>query len=84
MYLDSDDWFYLDALEGAYAEITRFNEDLTFFKIINYDGDSDYVILNEKVRFDNYHRIYHCGDFYLYYHNQMFKSKDEGKDKSFQ
>lgn len=32
-------------------------------------SDSDYVILNEKVRFHNFHRIYHCGDFYLYSHN---------------
>ena len=42
MYLDSDDWFCQDALEVAYAEITRFNADLTFFKMINYDGEKYY------------------------------------------
>ena len=42
MYLDSDDWFCADALEVAYAEITRFDADLTFFKMINYDGEKYY------------------------------------------
>lgn len=42
MYLDSDDWFCPDALEVAYAEISRFNADLTFFKMINYDGEKYY------------------------------------------
>ena len=30
------------ALEVAYAEITRFDADLTFFKMINYDGEKYY------------------------------------------
>lgn len=38
MYLDSDDWFYPNALEIAYREATRFNTDLTFFQMINWDG----------------------------------------------
>lgn len=42
MYLDSDDFFKPDALETAYHEITRFNADLTFFKMINFDGEKYY------------------------------------------
>lgn len=42
MYLDSDDWFCPDALETAYNEITRFNTDLTFFQMINFDGERYY------------------------------------------
>ena len=42
MYLDADDWFCEDALEVAYSEITHFNADLTFFKMINYDGEKYY------------------------------------------
>jgi glycosyltransferase involved in cell wall biosynthesis len=40
MYLDSDDWFSPDALEVAYGEATRYDTDLTFFQMINYNqGD---------------------------------------------
>ncbi len=42
MYLDSDDWFSSDALEVAYGEITKFDADLTFFKMINFDGERYY------------------------------------------
>lgn len=42
MYLDSDDWFTSDALEVAYGEITKFDADLTFFKMINFDGERYY------------------------------------------
>ncbi len=42
MFLDSDDWFCPDALETAYAEITKFDADLTFFQMINYDGEKYY------------------------------------------
>ena len=42
MFLDSDDWFCPDALETAYAEITKFGADLTFFQMINYDGEKYY------------------------------------------
>ncbi|WP_405306650.1 glycosyltransferase family 2 protein [Methanobrevibacter sp.] len=42
MYLDSDDWFCPDALEIAYGEITKFGTDLTFFQMINYDGEKYY------------------------------------------
>ena len=42
MYLDSDDWFTSDALEVAYREITKFDADLTFFKMINFDGERYY------------------------------------------
>ena len=42
MYLDSDDRFYPQALEVAYREITKFNADMTFFKMINYDGGRYY------------------------------------------
>ena len=42
MFLDSDDWFMADALETAYGEITGHGADLTFFKMINYDGEKYY------------------------------------------
>ena len=42
MYLDSDDWFSSDALEVAYGEITKFDADMTFFKMINFDGEIYY------------------------------------------
>ena len=42
MYLDSDDWFCPDALEVAYSEITKYDADFTFFKMINYDGERYY------------------------------------------
>ena len=42
MYLDSDDWLSPDALEIAYTEATKFNTDLTFFQMINYDGENYY------------------------------------------
>ena len=40
MFLDSDDWYSKDALETAYHETVRFNTDMTFFQMINYnDGE---------------------------------------------
>ncbi len=42
MYLDSDDWYASDALEVAYGEITKFDADMTFFKMINFDGERYY------------------------------------------
>lgn len=42
MYLDSDDWFCPDALEVAFNEATKFDTDLTFFKMINFDGERYY------------------------------------------
>ena len=42
MYLDSDDWFCPDAFDVAYSEISKFNADFTFFKMINFDGDRYY------------------------------------------
>ena len=42
MFLDADDWFCPDALKIAHAEITKYNADLTFFKMINYDGEKYY------------------------------------------
>ena len=40
MFLDSDDWYHPQALEIAYSEATKFDTDMTFFQMINYnDGD---------------------------------------------
>ena len=47
------------------ANVTFINDD---YRLIDESG-VDYVILNEKVPFKNYHKIYKCGDFYLYYKN---------------
>lgn len=42
MFLDSDDWFCRDALEVALKEITGHNADMTFFKMVNFDGERYY------------------------------------------
>ena len=40
MFLDSDDWYHPQALEIAYREAVKFNTDITFFQMINYnDGE---------------------------------------------
>ena len=40
MFLDSDDWYHPEALEIAYGEATKYDTDLTFFQMINYnDGE---------------------------------------------
>ena len=43
MFLDSDDFFCKNALETAYSEITGYGADLTFFQMINYDGEKYYM-----------------------------------------
>ncbi|WP_405316129.1 glycosyltransferase family 2 protein [Methanobrevibacter sp.] len=57
MYLDSDDWFCPDALEVAYSEITNYDADFTFFKMINYDGkryyENDWFELKTLQVFEN-------------------------------
>ena len=42
MYLDSDDWLCPNALEVAWREITRSDADMTFFQMINFDGERYY------------------------------------------
>ena len=42
MFLDSDDWYSEDALNVAYSQACKFNTDLTFFQMINYDGEKYY------------------------------------------
>ncbi len=42
MYLDSDDWFCPNALKTAYLEASKFRTDLTFFQMINFDGQNYY------------------------------------------
>ena len=40
MFLDSDDWLSGDAIEIAYGEAIKYDTDLTFFQMINYnDGE---------------------------------------------
>lgn len=43
MYLDSDDWFCPQALEIAYGQASKFDTDLTFFQMINFDGERYYA-----------------------------------------
>lgn len=42
MFLDSDDWYSDDCLETAYGEITRYDADMTFFQMINYNNGEVY------------------------------------------
>lgn len=47
MFLDADDWFKTDAFETAYAEITKYDADLTFFQMINYDDTTQKTYPND-------------------------------------
>jgi len=42
MFLDSDDWYDEKALEVAYFEAEKYNSDLTFFQMVNYDNGRVY------------------------------------------
>ena len=42
MFLDSDDWYSPDALEIAYNEAVKYDTDLTFFQMINYNNGEIY------------------------------------------
>lgn len=42
MFLDADDWYCEDALSTAYGQITRYGADMTFFQMINFDGERYY------------------------------------------
>lgn len=47
MYLDADDWYTPDALKTAYTEIIKYNADLTFFQMINYDDTTGETYPND-------------------------------------
>ena len=47
MYLDADDWFDENAFEIAYSEAKKYNTDLTFFQMINYDDKTGKVYEND-------------------------------------
>ncbi|WP_458454913.1 glycosyltransferase family 2 protein [Methanobrevibacter sp.] len=62
MFLDSDDWYCEDALETAFEGITKYDADLTFFKMINYNEgrvyENDWFNLSQfDESFDN--RAFH-------------------------
>lgn len=42
MFLDADDWYSKDCLEISYAEATKYDTDLTFFQMINYNNGEVY------------------------------------------
>ena len=42
MFLDADDWYHPKALEIAYGEATKYDTDLTFFQMINYNNGEVY------------------------------------------
>ena len=42
MYLDCDDWYHERALEISYNEITKYDADMTFFQMINYNNGEIY------------------------------------------
>lgn len=47
MFLDADDWFAPDAFEIALREITRYDADMTFFQMINYDDTTHETYPND-------------------------------------
>ena len=42
MFLDSDDWYSDDCLDTAFSEITKYDADMTFFQMINYNNGEVY------------------------------------------
>ena len=42
MFLDADDWFSANAFKIAYEHISKFNSDLAFFQMINYNNGDVY------------------------------------------
>ncbi len=47
MYLDSDDWFDEKALEIAYGQARKYDTDMTFFQMINYDDTTGKIYEND-------------------------------------
>lgn len=47
MFLDADDWFAPDAFEIALREISRYDADMTFFQMINYDNTTHETYPND-------------------------------------
>ena len=76
-YIKINDPDYHSKTFGCYGHPSRMiryylQTNITFAdndaKLIDSSG-VDYVIINEKINFNNFHEIYNCGEYYLYYHN---------------
>ena len=54
MFLDGDDWFSENALEIAYSEAVKYNTDITFFQMINYDDETSRIYENDWFNLNNF------------------------------
>lgn len=63
--VDHRDRFYNWFLQRNTSRVDNIYEPISLFD----ESDSDYIFLNESVKFENYTEIYHYGDSYLYERN---------------
>lgn len=54
LYLDSDDWFSEDAFEIAYSEAFKFDTDLTFFQMLNFNDETGEIYENDWFNLNNF------------------------------
>ncbi len=54
LYLDSDDWFSDDAFEIVYNEALKFDTDLTFFQMLNFNDETKEVYENDWFNLNNF------------------------------
>lgn len=67
LFLDSDDWFTDDAFQTAYNEAIKFDTDLTFFQMLNYNDETGEVYENDWFNLNNFNESFE---------NRVFKSED--------
>lgn len=69
MFLDSDDWYDLNACELAYKQISKNNDDICFFNSKRCDENGNFIKMNAKL-----------SPFKDYLDGQTFSLKDIKKD----
>lgn len=67
LFLDSDDWFRNDAFEIAYNEANKFDTDLSFFQMLNYNNETGEIYENDWFNLNNFDESFE---------NQVFKATD--------
>jgi glycosyltransferase involved in cell wall biosynthesis len=73
LFLDSDDWFTNDAFQIAYNEAIKFDTDLTFFQMLNYNDETGEFYKNDWFDLNNFDKSFE---------NRVFKA-DDIKDSIF-
>ena len=67
LFLDSDDWFIEDALKIAYNEAVKFDTDLSFFQMLNYNDETGEIYENDWFNLNNFDESFE---------NRVFKATD--------